>query len=55
MVESVNMAIEMLNDTEFKPGYKISVWRIIFIFLGKVGRILIKRGLICSKKKAKAW
>eukprot|EP00347_Sterkiella_histriomuscorum_P022714 403337435 len=25
MVESVDMAIDMLNDTEFKPGYKISV------------------------------
>lgn len=25
MVESVDMAIEMLNDTEFRPGFKISV------------------------------
>lgn len=25
MVESVDMAIDMLNDTEFRPGYKISV------------------------------
>ena len=25
MVESVEMAMEMLNDTEIKPGFKISV------------------------------
>ena len=25
MVESVEMAIEMLNDTEFRPGFKILV------------------------------
>ena len=25
MIESVDMAIEMLNDTEIRPGHKISV------------------------------
>lgn len=31
MVESVGMAIDMLNETEIKPGFKISVMLFIFI------------------------
>ena len=35
MMESVDMAIEMLNDTEIKPGYKISVQQAEFQMKGE--------------------